>query len=52
MSLKLLKTAINRTLRIKKGMKHSIELRNAIDSGKLEEFSKARAKKSDKMLRK
>ena len=50
--LKLLKTAINRTLRIKKGMKHSIELRNAIDSGKLEEFSKARAKKKRERVEK
>ena len=45
MSLKLLKIAINRTLRIKKGMKHSIELRKASESKKLDEFTKARAKK-------
>jgi len=45
MSLKLLKIAINRTLRIKKGMKHSIELRKASESKELGEFTKARAKK-------
>jgi len=50
--LSKLKTAVNRTLRIKKGMKHSIELRNAIDSGKLEEFSKARAKKKRERVEK
>tara|TARA_R110000737_G_scaffold283948_1_gene290483 strand:+ start:588 stop:965 length:378 start_codon:yes stop_codon:yes gene_type:complete len=43
--LELLKIAINRTLRIKKGMKHSIELRKASESKKLDEFTKARAKK-------
>ena len=44
-SLKKLKTAVNRTLRIKKGMKVSEILKRAMQSEELEEFSKARAKR-------
>ena len=43
--LKKLKTAVNRTLRIKKGMKVSEILKRAMQSEELEEFSKARAKR-------
>ena len=52
--LKKLKTAINRTLRIKKGMRVSEILKRAMQSDELEEFSKARAKRDraevEKML--
>jgi hypothetical protein len=43
--LKKLKTAVNRTLRIKKGMKVSEILKRAMQSEEVGEFSKARAKR-------
>jgi len=46
--LKLLKTAINRTLRIKKGMLRSLQLRNISKSKKVDEVTRARAKKKRK----
>ena len=50
--LKELKTAINRTLRIKKGMLHSIKLRNISESKKVDEFTRKRAAKKRERVEK
>ncbi len=50
--LKELKTAINRTLRIKKGMLHSIKLRNISESKKVDEFTRKRAEKKRERVEK
>lgn len=51
-ALRALKTAINRTLRIKKGMLHSIQLKNISKSKKVDEFTKKRAEKKRERVEK